>query len=88
MNKQSSGQKKIFQIKVHAKKLLPGGNGGHVMLGYASFDMSNYIGKKDTMLDFELLKTKVPKAFVQFNITIVKETQMEDLESFKKNLAE
>ena len=58
------------------------------MLGYVSFDMSNYIGKKDTMLDFELLKTKVPKAFVQFNITIVKETQMEDLESFKKNLAE
>jgi hypothetical protein len=48
MNKQSSSQKKILQVKVHAHVVLPGKDklGPHALLGYAQIDLAEYVGKK------------------------------------------
>ena len=55
MNKQSSGQKKTFQIKVHAHKKVDGDKlGPHCLIGYVQCDLSSYVGKKQVQVDFEL----------------------------------
>lgn len=66
---------------MHAHKKVEGDKlGPHCLLGYVQLDLSKYVGQKRVQVDFELSKSKVPKSFVQFQVTIVPSNEMDDLE--------
>ena len=62
--------------------------GAHALIGYFQLDLSKYIGKKNVEGNFELVKSKIPKAFVQFMVTVVKKEEVDDIQTFTKELDE